>query len=127
MQRSVGRNDVLEGTLSCSVPRISYSVYDSYPDQIPHLKPRRIVLTKEHALEIYKLKMSETLSTNAHKPSQSPSRLVAKSYGVSPKTIRDIWNRKTWASVTQHLSHGALDENAGSLPPLTSSEVCVCL
>uniref|UniRef100_A0A7S0M491 Uncharacterized protein n=1 Tax=Cryptomonas curvata TaxID=233186 RepID=A0A7S0M491_9CRYP len=28
---------------------------------------------------------------------------LAKRYGVSPKTIRDIWNRRTWAYVTIQL------------------------
>ncbi len=33
----------------------------------------------------------------------SSSVLLAAQYGVSPKTIRDIWNRKTWAQTTADL------------------------
>jgi hypothetical protein len=33
----------------------------------------------------------------------SNSVLLAAQYGVSPKTIRDIWNRKTWISATADL------------------------
>ena len=28
---------------------------------------------------------------------------LASQYGVSPRTIRDIWNRKTWSYATEHL------------------------
>ena len=28
---------------------------------------------------------------------------VAQRFGVSPKTVRDIWNRRTWAHTTVHL------------------------
>jgi hypothetical protein len=34
------------------------------------------------------------------------SSMVAEMYGVSPKTIRDIWNRKTWAQVNLPLHAG---------------------
>ena len=28
---------------------------------------------------------------------------IAKTFGVSPKAIRDIWSNKTWAKATEHL------------------------
>jgi len=31
---------------------------------------------------------------------RSPSAALAKQYGVSPKAIRDIWNRRTWGFIT---------------------------
>ena len=31
---------------------------------------------------------------------KSQSRLLAEKYGVSPKTVRDIWNKKTWCFAT---------------------------
>jgi hypothetical protein len=34
-----------------------------------------------------------------HQAVAGKSSMVAEMYGVSPKTIRDIWNRKTWAQV----------------------------
>jgi hypothetical protein len=33
----------------------------------------------------------------------SNSELLAAQYGVSSKTIRDIWNRKTWVHATASL------------------------
>ena len=34
---------------------------------------------------------------------QSESGPVSKLFGVSPRAIRDIWNRRTWAYVTKRL------------------------
>ena len=39
---------------------------------------------------------------------------VALRYGVAPRTIRDIWNRKTWAYATQWLWH--LEDKFSSKP-----------
>ena len=33
----------------------------------------------------------------------SNSVILASQYGVSSKTIRDIWNRKTWTHATKHM------------------------
>jgi hypothetical protein len=77
---------------------------------------RKVVLTDEKAAEIYVYKLA-TLRSGLSKPknysqvflhTESPkikgqSTLVAQQYAVSPKTIRDIWNRKTWANATRHL------------------------
>ena len=41
---------------------------------------------------------------------ESQSRLLAERFGVSPKTVRDIWNRKTWVSATMHLFGLTLEE-----------------
>jgi hypothetical protein len=47
---------------------------------------------------------SNTASTpNVLGQEVSNSVLLAAQYGVSPKTIRDIWNRKTWISATADL------------------------
>ena len=54
-------------------------------------KPRA-VLTKHEVVSIYLI----------DKALRSPSK-VARYYGVSEKTIRDIWSRRTWASETWHL------------------------
>jgi hypothetical protein len=66
-------------------------------------------LTEEQAMEIY---MHKVASISSGQYSTSPinelamkgqSAPLAKQYGVSPKTIRDIWNRRTWAYVTIQL------------------------
>ena len=63
-------------------------------------KPRaRIILTAEQAAEIYSLK-NFCLQGSKHRGYSLP---IAKKYGVSPKTIRDIWNRQTWTFATVHL------------------------
>ena len=68
------------------------------------------VLTDQLALEIYKCKLdlltprtfkSSLENRNSRTRGQSP--LVGKAFGVSAKTIRDIWNRRTWATATSCL------------------------
>jgi hypothetical protein len=54
-------------------------------------KPRA-VLTKSQAITIFQLKHKLPSATK-----------VARSYGVSEKTVRDIWTARTWASETWHL------------------------
>jgi uncharacterized protein YjcR len=41
----------------------------------------------------------------------SKSVLLAAQYGVSPKTIRDIWNRKSWARITADLFEREKSDN----------------
>mmetsp|Transcript_7369 Transcript_7369/g.22515 ORF Transcript_7369/g.22515 Transcript_7369/m.22515 type:complete len:234 (+) Transcript_7369:82-783(+) len=54
----------------------------------------RRILTAEQAVEIFKLK--EFISDGT----KGASVPIARQYGVSPKTIRDIWNRRTWMDAT---------------------------
>jgi hypothetical protein len=65
----------------------------TFLDRLPKViaKPRA-VLTKSQAITIFELK---------HKSSSATK--VARSYGVSEKTVRDIWTARTWASETLHL------------------------
>ncbi len=69
-----------------------------------------IVLNETAAIEIYRCKLNfrlpdsfksslQTVQTRA----KGQSAQVADRFGVSPKTIRDIWNRRTWATTTAHL------------------------
>ncbi len=66
----------------------------------------RIVLTPELAFEIYAQKlgllMPRTFRSciDVSRLLRGKSSVVAMKYNVSPKTIRDIWNRKTWTSAT---------------------------
>eukprot|EP00292_Cryptomonas_paramecium_P020204 CAMPEP_0113676964 /NCGR_PEP_ID=MMETSP0038_2-20120614/8973_1 /TAXON_ID=2898 /ORGANISM="Cryptomonas paramecium" /LENGTH=183 /DNA_ID=CAMNT_0000594127 /DNA_START=82 /DNA_END=633 /DNA_ORIENTATION=+ /assembly_acc=CAM_ASM_000170 len=54
---------------------------------------QRRILTKEQAISIY---MQRTIKATR-------ASLVAAKFQVNPKTVRDIWNRRTWAEETQHL------------------------
>ena len=64
------------------------------------------VLTKAQVQEIYEFHITESNSTSiasfVKRTGSTSSRLAAR-YGVSPKTIRDIWNGRTWTSVTSRL------------------------
>ena len=61
--------------------------------------PFLVILTADQAQSIYFLRSVSTAEgPDAHLVA-GKSSLVAEMYGVSPKTIRDIWNRKTWTQV----------------------------
>ena len=67
-------------------------------------RPRaRIILTAEQAIEIYGLKPVPRTDLLKLPRMRGLSLPIAKKYGVSPKTIRDIWNRRTWAFATVSL------------------------
>ena len=67
----------------------------------------KVVLTPQLAVEIYLHKLALENSGNIAS-SFDPSKLlkgrsvpISKKYNVSAKTIRDVWNRKTWAFATE--------------------------
>ena len=69
----------------------------------------RIVLSPELALEIYSQKIqllwprSFGSCVDVTKLLRGQSAVVAAKYRVSAKTIRDIWNRRTWTFATSCL------------------------
>ena len=74
-------------------------------------KPRAI-LTKELAREIYQYKL-ENMQVVASAVGRHACILASK-YGVSEKTIRDVWTARTWSEETDNLDqerriHGAAD------------------
>ncbi len=69
-----------------------------------------LVLTATQAIAIYRCKLGFRLPKTFQScllPAESrikgQSVPVAHMFGVSPKTVRDIWNRRTWAFTTAHL------------------------
>ena len=71
----------------------------------------RIVLNKDLAREIYmhkELICSEKSYSSAFQGQgavlRGKSTVFSSLYGVSAKTIRDIWNHKTWANATLKIS-----------------------
>ena len=68
--------------------------------------PKRI-LTDEQAKEIYQIYLAEFSPSSSTsmlvKRKSSTSTKLAAMYGVSPKTIRDVWNGRTWVSATSML------------------------
>jgi hypothetical protein len=85
-------------------------------------KPSRIVLTPHLAMEIYSHKL--LLQTPRDFGScfetarllKGQSTHIAKKYNVSAKTIRDIWNRRTWTFATCSLWRGEMSKSAASAP-----------
>ena len=56
------------------------------------------------AVEIFNLKFSHRLKDGTSDQwIRDKSLAIGRSYGVSSRAIRDIWNRKTWSFATQHL------------------------
>jgi len=64
----------------------------TYPEPEPEAVPERARLTKEQAIDIFKIRRTKTART---------AGLLATKYGISPKAIRDIWTRKSWAEETR--------------------------
>jgi hypothetical protein len=69
-----------------------------------------LVLSDSQAIEIYKCKLQllrpssfESCMQSAESRIKGQSVPVAARFGVSPKTVRDIWNRRTWAFTTEKL------------------------
>lgn len=85
--------------------------------------PFIVILSKQQALDIYSMRTADTTSDPALKAVAGKSSMVAEMYGVSPKTIRDIWNRKTWAQVTRTMwtqeeaDDYAVEQAQAKLPP----------
>ena len=73
-----------------------------HTDTIVLIKVPRVILTEQQAVEICKMKPAVPVTGNLLR-GESRSRIIAEQFGVSPKTVRDIWNRKTWVSATMHL------------------------
>ena len=86
------------------------------------------MLNEQQVVEIYMTK----LALQAHSRSDVPgmdmkkvikgqSARVSIMYGVSSRTIRDIWNHQSWAYVTRHLwdrTPQLITENTISMHPI---------
>ena len=64
----------------------------------------RALLTEQEAVEIYLYRKAASI-----RPGKNDALLFGKSsavatfYNISPKAVRDIWNRRTWIEETRHL------------------------
>ncbi len=104
-------------------------------------KRQRVVLTPKLAKEIYKRKLVLLTQTgsefnfNGLLALKGQSVPIAHVYNVSAKTIRDIWNRKTWKFATRELWCEEEDETAGThvstaqvdLMPIMAYDLHLCL
>ena len=66
---------------------------------------KRALLTDDQAAEIFSMRVPSAETSNALRNRALTSRSVAvsKMYGVSPKAVRDIWNKRTWRHATRAL------------------------
>ena len=72
-----------------------------------------VVLNEDLAAEIYRCKLalkSTSCGENAESRNRGQSLPVSREFGVSPKTIRDIWSRRTWTCATYHLWIDEVDD-----------------
>ena len=75
---------------------------------------RPMPLAEKQVLEIYKIKigLQKKFAQTEWITIRGKCGDVSRIFGVSARTIRDIWSRRTWASVTDQLwsqenMHGA--------------------
>ena len=64
----------------------------------PSKHPFVVILNAVQARSIYMLRSTSSAAPEMQSVA-GKSTIVAELYRVSPKTIRDIWNRKTWTQV----------------------------
>ena len=64
------------------------------------MKSSLALLTTAQAVEIYSA--GQTVRSDSI-PQRGKSVGIAKKFGVSPKAIRDIWERRSWVKETRHL------------------------
>ena len=69
------------------------------------------MLNEQQAVAIYMIKISLGAQNRTNNPNTNTEMQVIKGqsvrvsvmYGVNARTIRDIWNRQSWAYATRHL------------------------
>jgi hypothetical protein len=59
------------------------------------IRKTRAILTENEAIKIYQVKLANDVSTSIGSIRTS-ARSLATDYGVSEKTIRDVWSCRTW-------------------------------
>jgi hypothetical protein len=64
----------------------------------PGAKKSHSILKPDQAIDIFYLSLSTPLDR-----SKPTAAAVSREYGISEKTVRDIWNGRTWAQETQPL------------------------
>jgi hypothetical protein len=80
-------------------------------------------LTAEDAVEIFKRRPKVKYGGSLRRGSMLHCKTIAPLYGVTPKTIRDVWSGRSWIEATRHLwteqereRWGASREEDGSSP-----------
>ena len=86
------------------------------------------MLDEQQVVEIYMAKLAlrahcrkNAPTNNKMKGIRGQSGHVSAMYGVTPRTIRDIWNHQSWAYATRHLwdrKPQPSSEDLISMPPI---------
>mmetsp|Transcript_33779 Transcript_33779/g.85390 ORF Transcript_33779/g.85390 Transcript_33779/m.85390 type:complete len:202 (+) Transcript_33779:122-727(+) len=69
--------------------------------KIPDSHIAKNQLTAEQAIQIFQLRPRPANDGKLRRGSMMHCKVVAPKYGVTPKTIRDIWNGRTWWNATK--------------------------
>ncbi|EKX36362.1 hypothetical protein GUITHDRAFT_165776 [Guillardia theta CCMP2712] len=92
-----GLDDLIEASLKASAASAAQSQSTHNDDDIRDSNAKKKSLSSKLALEIFAERCLKTGYATVE------STFIAKKYGVSSKTVRDIWNRRTWAEATKPL------------------------
>eukprot|EP00961_Rhodomonas_salina_P013008 175029-Rhodomonas_salina.2 len=68
-----------------------------------HPSSRRQQLTLDEAAEIYSMRPEFAKGSTLRRGCMVKSKMIAPLFGVTPKTVRDIWHARTWVLATRHL------------------------
>eukprot|EP00283_Hemiselmis_rufescens_P008417 CAMPEP_0173430438 /NCGR_PEP_ID=MMETSP1357-20121228/8862_1 /TAXON_ID=77926 /ORGANISM="Hemiselmis rufescens, Strain PCC563" /LENGTH=201 /DNA_ID=CAMNT_0014394767 /DNA_START=46 /DNA_END=648 /DNA_ORIENTATION=- len=66
-------------------------------------KDKRVRLSQQQAIEIFMLRPQPSEDGVMRRGSMLHCKSIAPRFNVTPKTIRDIWNGRTWSHATRHL------------------------
>jgi len=84
----------------------------------------RIILTDSTAREIYEKRPAANQDGKSTKSGTALSQELGLKYGVSSKTVRDIWSRTTWTEATRELwTANVRLQQANQLKP----QHCICI
>jgi hypothetical protein len=88
----------------------SHGISDDESQESHHLqrkiKPagsKRQQLTAEDAVEIFAMRPKDKGTKISKRGSMVKCKIIGPQFGVSPKTIRDIWRGRTWTDATKNL------------------------
>jgi hypothetical protein len=85
----------------CASHSFTSSHHEFFPMKLPR---KRAVLTDDQAAAIFRLRGSFSgANCSRDRDFTSRSTMVSNIFGVSPKAVRDIWNKRTWRHCTQAL------------------------
>ncbi|KAJ1479081.1 hypothetical protein T484DRAFT_1903553 [Baffinella frigidus] len=71
---------------------------------------RRATLSKDQAALIYVLRPWQEENPYTGHVAVGNAQMLSKWFGVTPKAVRDVWSRRTWAHATgEHIPASVLD------------------